>query len=52
MKKPDDPAGTYRYYVRAAPEFETGDPRYAWLNGIVAVTHSRTGDGARQPQSS
>ncbi len=30
---------------RACPEFETSDERYAWLNGIVAVTRSRTGDG-------
>lgn len=45
IAKPDDPAGAYRYYFRAAPEFETADPRYAWLNNIVAVTKSRTGDG-------
>lgn len=25
------------YYFRTAPVFETGDSRYAWLNGIVAV---------------
>jgi hypothetical protein len=29
-----DPA---QYYMRATPRFETGDPRYAWLNGIVCV---------------
>lgn len=45
LEKPDDPAGAHRYYFRAAPEFETGDPRYAWLNKVVAVTRSRTGDG-------
>ncbi|MGP1397554.1 MAG: DUF3237 domain-containing protein [Inquilinaceae bacterium] len=45
LEKPDDPAGAWRYYFRAAPQFETGDPRYAWLNNIVAVTKSRTGDG-------
>jgi Protein of unknown function (DUF3237) len=45
LQKPDDPAGASRYYFRAAPQFETGDPRYAWLNNIVAVTKSRTGDG-------
>jgi hypothetical protein len=45
LEKPDDPAGAHRYYFRAAPEFETGDPRYAWLNNIVAVTKSRTGCG-------
>jgi hypothetical protein len=25
------------YYFRTAPTFETGAPRYAWLNGIIAV---------------
>lgn len=25
------------YYMRATPWFETGDPRYAWVNGIVCV---------------
>ena len=25
------------YYFRTTPVFETGDFRYAWLNGIVAV---------------
>ncbi len=45
VEKPDDPAGAWRYYFRAAPLFETGDARYAWLNNIIAVTKSRTGDG-------
>ena len=45
VEKPDDPSGAWRYYFRAAPFFETGDERYAWLNNIVAVTKSRTGDG-------
>lgn len=45
LAKPDDPAGANRYYFRSAPEFETGDPRYLWLNNIVAITRSRTGDG-------
>lgn len=45
LAKPDDPAGANRYYFRSAPEFETGDPRYAWLNNVVAITRSRTGDG-------
>jgi hypothetical protein len=25
------------YYIRIAPVFETADPRYAWLNGLLAV---------------
>jgi len=25
------------YYMRTHPSFETGDPRYAWLNKIVCV---------------
>lgn len=45
VEKADDPAGAWRYYFRSAPMFETGDERYAWLNNIVAVTKSRTGDG-------
>lgn len=45
LDKPDDPAGADRYYFRACPEFETSDERYAWLNRVVAVTKSRTGDG-------
>ncbi|MEL7541439.1 MAG: DUF3237 domain-containing protein [Pseudomonadota bacterium] len=43
--KPDDPAGAWRYYFRSAPFFETSDPGYAWLNNIVSVAKSRTGDG-------
>ena len=43
--KPDDPAGSERYYFRTSPLFETGDERYAWLNNVVAVSKSRTGDG-------
>ena len=45
LEKPDDPAGAWRYYFRTAPQFETSDLRYAWLNNIIAVTKSRTGDG-------
>ena len=45
QSKPDDPDGASRYYFRTAPEFETSDARYAWLNNIVAVSKSRTGDG-------
>lgn len=38
-----------RYYLRIAPVFETADPRYAWLNGILAVGRGeRTDTGARQ----
>ena len=43
--KPDDPQGAHRYYFRACPQFETADERYSWLNKIVTVTKSRTGDG-------
>ena len=25
------------YYMRTTPRFETGDPRYAWLNRVVCV---------------
>jgi hypothetical protein len=38
-----DPA---TYYFRTTPRFETGDPRYAFLNRIVAVaTGDRRKDG-------
>ncbi len=43
--KIDDPAGASRYYFRASPRFDVGDPRYAWLNTLVCITKSRTGDG-------
>ncbi len=43
--KADDAAGAARYYFRTAPMFETGDARYAWLNHVLAVSRSRTGDG-------
>lgn len=37
-----------RYYFRITPVFETGDPRYAWLNRVVAVgLGRRTGEGVR-----
>jgi hypothetical protein len=26
-----------RYYFRTTPLFETGDPRYRWLNDVVAL---------------
>ena len=32
-----DRPGPGHYYFRVAPLFETAAPRYAWLNGIVAV---------------
>jgi hypothetical protein len=34
------------YYMRTAPLFETGDPRYAWLNRLICV-----GTGARRKSS-
>jgi len=35
-----DPAG---YYFRMTPRFETGDPRYDWLNGVMAVPSGMRG---------
>ena len=32
------------YVMRTQPRFETGAPRYAWLNRLIAV-----GSGAREP---
>jgi hypothetical protein len=40
---PPDPS---QYYVRTTPLFETSDPRYEWLNRIIAV-----GSGARLPEA-
>jgi hypothetical protein len=34
------------YYMRTTPRFETGDSRYAWMNGIVCVA-----TGARRPSA-
>lgn len=45
VEKPDDPTGAWRYYFRSTPQFETGDERYSWLNDIVTVCKSRTGNG-------
>ena len=45
VEKPDDPAGAWRYYFRTAPLFETAAEKYSWLNNIIAVSKSRTGDG-------
>ena len=40
-----DPA---RYYLRIAPVFETADPAYGWLNGVLAIgLGERTDLGAR-----
>ena len=36
------------YYFRIQPTFETADPRYAWLNALVAVGYGRRmADGVR-----
>lgn len=32
-------------YLHTTPRFETGDSRYAWLNGVIAVTNGRRIDG-------
>lgn len=31
-------------YLHTTPRFETGDARYAWLNGTIAVTNGRRTD--------
>ncbi len=33
-------------YFMTTPMFETGDPRYAWLNTVVAVAEGRIAPGA------
>jgi len=32
-------------HFRTTPQFETGDPRYAWLNQSVFVAEGRVGPG-------
>ena len=32
--------------IRTAPQFETGDERYTWLNGVQAVAHGTTGEAS------
>lgn len=32
-------------YFRTTPRFETGDPRYAWLNHTIFVAEGRVGPG-------
>jgi hypothetical protein len=45
FRNPDaDPVPPSEYYLRVAPVFETADPRYDWLNGILTV-----GRGERMP---
>ena len=39
------PIDRTRYYMRITPQFETSDPRYDWLNELVAV-----GYGERMPK--
>ena len=36
--------GEIRFFT--APRFETGDPRYAWLNSLVTVAEGRLSPGA------
>ena len=43
-----DALDSSRYYLRIAPVFETGDPKYFWLNGVLAIGRGQaTSIGAR-----
>jgi len=43
-----EPVDPSLYYMRTQPRFETGDPRYAWLNRIICVgTGARLASGVR-----
>ena len=45
---PADQPPASAYYIRIAPVFETAAPRYAWLNGVLAVgCGHRTSTGIR-----
>jgi hypothetical protein len=41
-----EPVDPSKYYMRTQPRFETGDPRYLWLNRIVGVGTGRRGPSA------
>jgi hypothetical protein len=41
----NEPVQQHEYYLRNVPFFETGDPRYAWMNRIVAVGMGRRAPG-------
>ena len=43
---PRDPEEAKALYFRTTPVFEAGDPRYDWLNGIIAVGVGRVLGGA------
>ena len=34
------------FVLRTVPQFETGDPRYAWLNAVQAVGIGTPGRGS------
>ncbi len=34
-------AAPHEFYFRTTPQFETGDPRYLWLNSVVAIGYGR-----------
>ncbi len=40
-----EPSDFGDFYFMTVPRFETGDPRYAWLNTMVAVGEGRSGPG-------
>jgi Protein of unknown function (DUF3237) len=56
LARPNDPANNDRFlnrevlpyedmYLHTTPRFETGDTRYAWINGVIAVTNGRRVQG-------
>jgi hypothetical protein len=56
LARPNDPANNQAFlsrevlpyedmYLHTTPRFETGDPRYSWLNGVIAVTNGRRVEG-------
>jgi hypothetical protein len=59
LARPHDPANNSRFlnreilpyedmYLHTTPRFETGDDRYGWLNGIIAVTNGRRTEAGGQ----
>ncbi|MEM6484688.1 MAG: DUF3237 domain-containing protein [Pseudomonadota bacterium] len=41
----DSPIDGSEYYLRIAPEYETGSEAYAWLNSMVAIGVGQLGHG-------
>lgn len=39
QQRQDEPVDYRETYIRTTPRFETGDPRYLWINRVIAVAN-------------